>query len=651
MKRTDFFAPVLTVLLTLSAVLANTPATWAQAKLPKDVLLPAGKNMQGMFTVNDSKGGIWGINLNHGFIQQSTNNVYSNGLYLYVQGNNFYVPNNRGTLNKAGDEVQVGPWNHQGIVVYRRIRVFKKDGVARWLDIYHNPGPKKRINIRLRTHMNYGIGSLRTSSGKGTFTDKDFAFITTGAHGNAPATLHVVCGPKSKLRPRVQQRRGNNRYEVHYDLDLPAGGTAILVSFEAQDRSVANLRKMMKGFKPRKYLRDLPSKVRKRIANARPGGGLDDLELDREDHADRVVLQDGQELLGTIETTSFRLATRFGEITLPAERVVGMVAWGTDPGRLRALLTDGQIITGTLGDQTLRLTIPAVGVQTIPFADIRNWSYRLSKQRPDELRFRGPYLHLRTGDRLSFAPESVRFQLQTRDGVVDLDGPALQEIRLDNPKHGLHRAVFRNESELAGLLLPKAIEPKLQLGQKQTIPRNLLLAVEYATETDENQPLSQLVLANGDVLRGQLDEKTLTLKGKYGMMTLQPNNIRTLRSIPNRTGWMEVKLWNGSTVQGRLEAKTLRFQLLPGPTVNVATARITSFDQPTALPPANIIRDVTDLVVQLGAESYKDRKDAQDKLLKIGPAVVPILKKHLKNKDPEIRQRIKDILEQLGAVG
>jgi hypothetical protein len=35
----------------------------------------------------------------------------------------------------------------------------------------------------------------------------------------------------------------------------------------------------------------------------------------------------------------------------------------------------------------------------------------------------------------------------------------------------------------------------------------------------------------------------------------------------------------------------------------------------------------------------------------MGPGIVPILKKHLDNKDPEVRQRIRDILDQLTAVG
>jgi len=200
MKRTYCLAR-LTILPAI--VLLSACPVWAQGKLPEGILLPAGKQIQGMFRMNDAKGGLWGINLQYGFVQESTNNVYGSGMYLHIQGNNFYSPTNTGTLNEAGDEVQIGPWNQQDLIVYRRIKVFRKEGLARWLDILHNPGAQKQINVLLRTHMNYGITSMETDRGKNTFSEADFAFITVCDNTNVPATLHVVNGPKSKLRPRV----------------------------------------------------------------------------------------------------------------------------------------------------------------------------------------------------------------------------------------------------------------------------------------------------------------------------------------------------------------------------------------------------------------------------------------------------------------
>jgi len=54
------------------------------------------------------------------------------------------------------------------------------------------------------------------------------------------------------------------------------------------------------------------------------------------------------------------------------------------------------------------------------------------------------------------------------------------------------------------------------------------------------------------------------------------------------------------------------------------------------------------LIAQLGAEGYKDREAAATALVGMGKGIIPLIKRHLSNKDPEIRQRIEDVLEQLG---
>ena len=53
------------------------------------------------------------------------------------------------------------------------------------------------------------------------------------------------------------------------------------------------------------------------------------------------------------------------------------------------------------------------------------------------------------------------------------------------------------------------------------------------------------------------------------------------------------------------------------------------------------------VVCQLGAESYKDRQAATEELVKMGPAIAPMLQKQLNVADMEIRPRIEDILERI----
>ena len=86
-----------------------------------------------------------------------------------------------------------------------------------------------------------------------------------------------------------------------------------------------------------------------------------------------------------------------------------------------------------------------------------------------------------------------------------------------------------------------------------------------------------------------------------------------------------------------------------GPTVTLKAAGIASIARPSADPPEEITRKVVALISQLGAESYRNREAATKELVKMGKGIVPLLKKHAKSPDPEVRQRIEDILRQLEA--
>ncbi|MCK4276692.1 MAG: hypothetical protein KAX78_09265, partial [Phycisphaerae bacterium] len=61
-----------------------------------------------------------------------------------------------------------------------------------------------------------------------------------------------------------------------------------------------------------------------------------------------------------------------------------------------------------------------------------------------------------------------------------------------------------------------------------------------------------------------------------------------------------------------------------------------------------VLTSVEKYVAQLGAESYKDREAAKKALIKLGKGIIPLLKKYVRNGDPQVRQGIQDIIEQLG---
>ena len=86
-----------------------------------------------------------------------------------------------------------------------------------------------------------------------------------------------------------------------------------------------------------------------------------------------------------------------------------------------------------------------------------------------------------------------------------------------------------------------------------------------------------------------------------------------------------------------------------GPTVRIKAAQIATLTRLSADPPEEIAKKVAALIAQLGAESYRDREAASKALLKMGPSIIPLLQPSRTHPDPEIHQRVREILRELKA--
>jgi hypothetical protein len=608
--------------------------------------IPPGRNVNFTYTLNDGAGHRWDIQY-YGTIGQGTNYAYSGGLYLQVNGTNVHS-NGRGWLNGDGDEVEIGPYSLSNLRIFRRVRIFRDRGLARWLDIFENPAAQDvTVNLRVYSNTNWMVGNRVFSSGKADFTDKDFAFVTETQGGNAPAVWHYVCGRRSKLRPTVNIQ--SNQIYVNYSLTVPAGKTVVLCYFESQNQSVGELTKLMKTFQPRKALGDLSPAVRKLLVNMPVSAGIAGVELERTESGDVVYNNSGDPIFGRIANKDFRVETLFGPMALPADQVIGMAAAGGEDGQFRILLAGGQIVAGRIAaDARIHMELPSGGTLQVPFADCRQCAYRVSKSRPEEAEFAGPLMVLRTGDRVAFQPESVQLRLRTRHGVVELVAKDLLTILLDNAGNAVHRVTFLNGSRLAGFLEPDQIPLTLKLGPKLTVPRNLVAQVQFAAEEKPDGTLDAVVLSNGDELFGRLAAESLTLKTDYGPVTLRPENIQGMTFSKTHLGRAALQLWDGSVLRGQCSKETLAFQIAPGPTLDIYVGQFVEIRRSQALPPKDVLEKLQRLVGQLGAESYKDRQAATEELIKMGKGIIPMLRKYLTTSDPEVRQRIEDIIERLG---
>ena len=628
-------------------VMGRRPAAGPPPKGAKGGLHIKRARMVGFnWQMTDGAGYRWDIQ-RYGSVGSGTNNAYSGGMYCRINGTNVRSNNNQGWTNAAGDEMEIGPCSVRGLKAYRRIKVYKNRFMARWLDILQNDSSANiTVGVQMYSRTCWTIGTTLTSSGSASFGAKDWAFITKTTPGNpAPALLHVVGDKRSKIRPTVTVV--NTQITVSYSITVPAGGTRVLCHFEAQ-QSMDALKKQMKTFKARKLLADLSPAVRKLIVNFSHGGGLFDIDLERTESADSVRLKQGDPINGTVKNESFQVRTLFGELTLPAAKVIGMVASTGEDDSVRFVLADGQVVNGVPGGEKLHMLLPTGSLLKIGLADIKYWSFRISKERPEEIKFAGPIAVLRTGDQLAFKAGATKLRFRTRHGTITLEAPHIERIVLDNPSDAVHRAYLMNGSVIAGFLEPRELALSLKLGKKLSVPRDMVSHLRFAPESDPAEGLTHMVLSNGDELFGRLAMPVMTLASSYGEAQVKPVNITSMRFSPTHLGRAVIVLWNGTVLRGQLKEPELSFQVHPGPLLKIHANQVVAIVRPGVLPPEHVLKKVAELVALLGAESYQDRKRATEELSRMDRSIAPMLKKYLSSTDPEVRRRIEDILQKLG---
>jgi len=382
------------------------------------------------------------------------------------------------------------------------------------------------------------------------------------------------------------------------------------------------------------------------VAGALPGLP----QVTRKADMDRVALKDGNILLGTIENRQYTLSAFFGKIDVPAKEVVGLVQADKQIPHPRLILTGGQVVAGKLTGKTVQLVLPATGsALQVPVGSIRQFGYRISKEKPADPTSPGAMVVLRSGDRLAWTEMKHKLQLVTSYARVDLPTESIRTIELGGKMVRGRRVQLGNGSTLTGALLPNRLKLKLKLGPVAEVYALQLLGLDGPARPVAPVGGTTMVMRNGDRLLGHVADKTLTIRTSVGEARIQTTSIFVVEFEPKKPGAITVKTWGGGVMTGRLVEPTIAFAIAPGgATVKAKTAQIASITRTSALPPPEVRRKVEQLVAQLGAESFQDRQAAGKALVKMGRSIVPLLKPHLKSNDPEIRQRIQDILEQLG---
>jgi len=605
------------------------------------------------YVMTDSGGYRWDI---YGgmYVNSGTNNAFSSAMSCQIMVNGTggwgFPGSGQAAINAEGDEIQGGPFNLGGVVLTRRVKVFKDAPLARWLTIMENPSDQE-MNVQLIQYVytNWNIDTQLTSAGKNQLTAEDWAVATqcNQGGGNVPVTLHIFADSRAKNRPNMQVN--GNTVQMRYEVKIPPKSGVIVCNFVSQGKTLDEHAKMMKDFRSAKYMKDLPAAVRKLLWNFAPGG-TGGVDLTRSDTSDCIIRNNNEEdpLFGRIGNASYKMTTLFGELEIRADDVIGMSCLGQN---VCVMTTDGQVISGELAADTLILLNLPTGGEPLkfPLSKIRQFSYQITKNKPETTDPTGPVMVLRTGDQLQFDSAALAIRFRTRHGLVELRGQDLQNITMDNPGNALHRASFVNGSLLGGMIDDATLTVKLtKLDKTLDIPRDMILQIQYNRDEKASPYLAEVQLNNGDALMGRFTDERFTIVTDVGTVRLRPSNVRKMEFAANQPGRVTATLWDKSVHRGRLAQEELTFQVMSGPSLKLGAGQLVKLEQSVALPPDDVVKKVDALVAKLYSESYKDRDAASEELLRMGAQIVPCLLKYTQDKDAEVRQRVGSIIEKLG---
>ncbi|HUS47269.1 MAG TPA: hypothetical protein VNA25_22560 [Phycisphaerae bacterium] len=553
------------LIVVLVVLMVSAPA----AAEPKGIHIPGNLTTNWSWTVTDGGGFRWDI-YGNGTISNGTNNAYGGAALLYVDGSSFSWSSS-GKLSADRREVEVGPWQHGSLKVWRRVYVPPKGAYARWIDVFENTsGAKVTAKVRYQFSLGNSMQFIRTSTGGQQVAGGDWGFVSNDSSGSSsrPPLCHIFATKGSKILPRVEARTGNSTFYYNFDVPIPANATVALCLFEAQCKSLSDAETMLKKFRPAAGLQPSPGELRRLILNMKGSFlMLGSLELPREQEHDAAVLRNGNELLGTILAEKYVLETFYGKLDLLAERVVGFEVSPDSPSHVRLALADGQVAAGKLLTDPVRMKLQTGSEMDLQVAKIATLSYRVSSGRPEDITIARPTIVTRCGQQVYFDPADLDCTFLTQYGSLKLRPQDLAAIYMDTPEGGLHRAMFSNGSLLSGLFVQKDLKLSLALGPVMSAPASSISQFVFPRAEPNNAGLTEVTLRNENVLYGRILDEVLNIKTRFGQVSVAPRDLAQLSLLPESLNRVELKLHDGTKVSGQFAGKTLKFRLEPGPEI------------------------------------------------------------------------------------
>ena len=641
--RTLLRRPVACLFLALSAFAVGTfelvPSAQAQEGRRSNTNLPY------RFPQMDAFGNFWMLYPGGRLNQQGNMPFCNDNATLMVNGQQPAMQNQTASLDSTG-EIIIENMRTGNITVTRRY-FQSPDGIMRICDILKNTQPKEiTFNVVLSANINYGIQATRTLADPKA-ADHVLGNLITDSQNRT--SLDVFAGRGSKLTPSVNAQPNNNQTQAIFEVKVPANKEVALVHFHVLCQTTDQAEKLFATLREVKALAGIPPAIRKLIVNYGTSSGfLDDMELLRGGNTDVVELVNSDQLRGTLAAASWDIQADFGKVSIPAASLIGMLNPSGMRPRQLLITSEGQVIGGTLVAPNVEIELSAGQKVNIPLAQIARIGRKSDSTDPaDAPRAVSPMIHLRSGDRLALKLSADPLRVATRFGTLSLKPDTIAMLDLqpeDNPAHAI---TLTDGSRFSGLLLADDLKLTLSSGQAVSFPLGSVRKLAFSPVSDDQpEAPATLRLTGDDTLAVTLSGK-MTLTASYGDVPVNPAEVRQLVRVKSTSEDVQITLWDGSVISGRLAQPTLDCTLAGGAIAKIPVGLIQLYSCPSPQPAASLVKRISQLVADLNADDWKQRERAEAELVTIGLPVISTLKQVRANQPPEAQQRIDSILKQL----
>ena len=673
-----------------AAIGVATAAVQAQPReavrpAPAIAAAPGGQMVPLPHLMQEESGAAWTVNPD-GSVTDGNGEVFDAGGQLFIGPNTPYAPPvQQAAFDPERNEVQFPPQPAMGLTVSRRVSVDAKGGWCRYVEVLENPTPNSiRAPVKIRFDLSLGVQQMEPIADDRRAGKTRGVAVFDGQRGIAM----VVAARGSKLAPQFTQEPGGNAVEFTYLVEVPPRRTVALVHVHARRPTLADAAAFVRSTREKDFLRGLPRQLVRWLANFPTGDPLaGGAEVLRGDLLDVVELRGGDLYKGTLTDTAYKLQTPYGPVELPADRVVAMVTLGEFRPTQLLVTTDGQVFGGSVEvpGNALRLELSSGQVTNVPLNTVRRFGYRARAGEGDAAEDgdagaaagapggERPLVMLRSGDRVAVELPASPISVASCYGLLKLDprNVASVSFQSEENEHGVHEVRLTDGSRFAGVVTQDKFDVKLigaggvggAAARSATFASAGISRLQLAREPEEpGRDAATVTLGNGDVLVGTLGGK-IVLETAFDAIEVNAEELRALRpggAIDSGGGGgaaaaapteVQLTLWDGATLSGRLRGDALDCRLGCGATVRVPVALVKEYAQPQPRPPAQAVQRIKAVVAELNADDWKARDRAAAQLSALGPGAAGVLKSLREGQPPEVRQRIDQIVASFEATG